>query len=85
MDSNGDDVDVNDSDSEPELESEDESESDEEFEEIEYKDKTYILDGLDVYVKTSDGTKGKLYGQWLNGKVKKNKSSNKTIQPEIEI
>ena len=57
-------------------ESSEESESDtEECEtpEIKIKGKTYILEGVNVYVKTKKGTKGELYGTYSSktGKVKK--------------
>jgi hypothetical protein len=62
-------------DSDSELSSE-ESESDSDTEEcnvseITIKSKQYILDGSNVYCKNSNGTKGELYGTYLNGRVKK--------------
>jgi hypothetical protein len=39
--------------------------------EITIKSKQYILDGSNVYCKNSNGTRGELYGTYLNNKVKK--------------
>jgi hypothetical protein len=39
--------------------------------EITIKDKQYILDGTNVYIKNNNGIKGEIYGIYLNNKVKK--------------
>ncbi len=39
--------------------------------EIQIKDKIYLLEDSNVYIKLSDGVKGKLYGTYLDGKFKK--------------
>ena len=39
--------------------------------EITIKDRQYFLDGTNVYVKNSNGSRGELYGTYLNNKVKK--------------
>jgi hypothetical protein len=41
--------------------------------EINVNGKQYILDGAQVYTKNLSGTKGELYGIYLNGKIKKSK------------
>jgi hypothetical protein len=41
------------------------------FPEINIKGEQYILDGNKVFIKNSNETKGKLYGTYSNGKVKK--------------
>ena len=41
--------------------------------EINVNGKQYILDGTQVYNKNLSGTKGELYGIYLNGKIKKSK------------
>ena len=54
--------------------SESDSESDLEdyvINEITIKNKIYILDGSNVYVKTKTGLKGELYGTYSDGKVKR--------------
>ena len=43
--------------------------------EINVNGKQYILDGTQVYNKNLSGTKGELYGIYLNGKIKKSKQS----------
>ncbi len=48
-----------------------ESDTEPETEEIVIKDKTYILEGTKVYVKTKKGTKGEQYGTYINDKFKK--------------
>ncbi len=67
-------TDSDDSDSELSSDDSDESESDTEecnVSEITIKSKQYILDGSNVYCKNSNGTRGELYGTYLNGRVKK--------------
>ncbi len=64
--------DYNDSDSElsddsTELTSDSESEVDE----VTIKGKTYIIDNQYAFVKTNEGTKGEIYGKYVNGKVVK--------------
>jgi hypothetical protein len=59
------------SDNEEQEETENDSESDDEVEEIEYKKQFYILEGNNMYTKTKKGTKGELFGTYINGKVKK--------------
>ncbi len=39
--------------------------------EITIKSKQYFLDGTNVYIKNSNGSRGELYGTYLNNKVKK--------------
>ena len=41
--------------------------------EINVNGKQYILDGTQVYTKSSSGTKGHFYGTYSNGKIKKTK------------
>jgi len=55
------------------LSSDSESESDEinQFLEIIISGKTYILEDNKVYMKTDTNTKGKLFGTYTNGKIKK--------------
>ena len=51
-----------------------ESETEEEtcdFVEISIKNKIYLLEDSNVYVKRKNGTKGELYGTYSNGKVKR--------------
>ncbi len=67
-------TDSDDSDSELSSDDSDESDSDTEecnVSEITIKSKQYILDGSNVYCKNSNGTRGELYGTYLNGRVKK--------------
>jgi len=59
------------SDNEP---NEDQSE-DEEYETIQYKDTLYILENDKLYNINEDDTKGKLFGSYIDGKVKKIKTS----------
>jgi hypothetical protein len=50
------------------------SESDDEDDDVKelmYKGVTYILDGNNIYEKNKDGNKGKMYGTYINGKIKK--------------
>ena len=44
---------------------------DEDVKELMYKGVTYILDGNNIYEKIKDGGKGKMYGTYINGKIKK--------------
>lgn len=59
------------------LSSDSESDSDEinQFLEIIIGGKAYILEDNKVYVKTDSNTKGKLYGTYINGKIKKTQQS----------
>ena len=63
-------VDNNDKISEDVLD-EDDSEEESEYDEIEIKGKIYILEDEQVYVKTDNGLKGKLYGYYKNNKFTK--------------
>ena len=47
----------------------------EEYETIEYKGQNYILDDDKLYNINKDATKGKLFGSYIDGKVKKIKTS----------
>ncbi len=49
--------------------SSDDSES--EIEEIKIKGKIYLVDNDKIYFKNKDGSRGELYGSYINGKVKK--------------
>lgn len=72
-------VDNNDKTSEDILDEDSEEES--EYDEIKIKDKIYILEDEQVYVKTDEGLKGKLYGYYKNDKftkIKKVKSNEAT-------
>jgi hypothetical protein len=73
----------NESDNKSQDESESENDTDDEPEnepdEIEIKGIIYILEDDQVYVKNENGSKGKLYGIYSNGKVKK-VSSHKNIE-----
>lgn len=69
-------TDSDDSDSELSSDDSDESDLDSDTEEcnvseITIKSKQYILDGSNVYCKNSNGSRGELYGTYLNGRVKK--------------
>ena len=55
-----------------------EESSEPELEEIEIKDKIYLLDGINVYMKKKDGSKGEHYGTYKNEKFKK-------LSKEIEV
>ena len=48
---------------------------DEKYETIEYKGKDYILEGDKLYNINDDDTKGKLFGNYIDHKIKKIKSS----------
>ena len=48
---------------------------DDEYETIEYKGQNYILEGDKLYNINEDDTKGKLFGSYIDGKVKKIKTS----------
>ncbi len=47
----------------------DESDSDSEVDEVTIKGKSYIIENKCAYFKNSDGTKGNLYGKYVNGKI----------------
>lgn len=49
----------------------DESDEDCEYAEIKIKGTMFILEGINVYFKNNKGSKGELYGTYLNGKIKK--------------
>jgi len=42
---------------------------------IEYKGNNYILEGDKLYNINEDDTKGKLFGSYIDGKVKKTKTN----------
>lgn len=48
--------------------------------EIKIKDKIYLLEDDKVYIKKDDGSVGKLYGMYKNGKIKKIKEDNQDIE-----
>lgn len=54
----------------PESESDD-NESESEIEEIKIKGKIYLVESDKIYFKNKDGSRGELYGTYINGKVKK--------------
>jgi hypothetical protein len=56
-------------------ESDEEQPEEDEYETIEYKGNNYILDGDKLYNINEDDTKGKLFGRYIDCKVKKIKSS----------
>jgi len=64
----------NDSENNSDNDSDDESD-DEEYEIIEYKGKDYILEGDKLFNINEDDSKGKIFGSYIDGKVKKIKSS----------
>lgn len=65
---------IPDSYSDSDLSSDDDSDTEEcGLIEINVNGKQYILDGTQVYTKSLSGTKGELYGIYLNGKIKKSK------------
>ncbi len=67
--------------SDSELSSDTESEDEEPNAiEINIKGNYYLLEGVNVYIKNSSGTKGELYGLYVNGKIKKNPK-----QKDIEV
>jgi restriction endonuclease S subunit len=51
------------------------SDNEDENETIEYKGKNYLIEGDKVYNINEDDTKGKLFGNYIDGKVKKIKTS----------
>lgn len=54
--------------------------SDSEVDEVTIKGKSYIIDNKYAYVKNSDGSKGELYGKYINGKIIKiNKHNEITV------
>lgn len=59
------------SDDSDDLANSDDSDTEEATLEVNIKGKSYIVDGSNVYSKTSNGTKGELYGTYANGKVSK--------------
>ena len=64
---------INDNNYEDDEDLEDQDEE-QEYEEIEYKGKTLILDGENLYKKIEDKVKNKIYGKFIDGKVIKNKN-----------
>ncbi len=50
-------------------ESDSDSDTEEATLELNIKGKSYIVEGINVHVKNSDGSKGRLYGTYSNGKV----------------
>ncbi len=63
---------LNQMDSDSELSSDTETEDEEPNAiEINIKGKYYLLEGTNVFIKNSAGLKGELYGQYINGKIKK--------------
>jgi hypothetical protein len=72
---------LNQMDSDSELSSDTESEDEEPNAiEINIKGKYYLLEGANVFIKNSVGLKGELYGQYIDGKIKK-----KSKQKEIDV
>ena len=50
---------------------ESDEETDEEINKIIHKNKTYILENNKLYKINFDNSKGEIYGEYINGKVKK--------------
>jgi len=46
-----------------------ESDSESEVDEVTIKGKTYIIDDKYAFIKTTQGTKGEVYGKYINGKI----------------
>ena len=57
----------------------DDSDTEEATLELNIKGRSYIVEGVNVYVKNKDGTKGQVYGTYLNGKVAKCKNKDITV------
>ena len=53
--------------------SDDSDEDDDDIKELVYKGVSYILEDINLYEKKENGTKGELFGTYINGKIKKNK------------
>ena len=53
--------------------SDDSDEEDDDVKELVYKGVSYILEDINLYEKKENGTKGELFGTYINGKIKKNK------------
>jgi len=73
------DKEVDEEDDEEVDEVDDEEDDEEEYDTVEYKDKLYILEGDKLYKINEDDTKGKIFGSYIDGKVKKIKQNKVSV------